>query len=1145
MKKKQYCMMMCGISQIKENENKLYLDCSYDDLNITSENYLIRQVQQISGELKKKIIFEKLTKGGKKYEFTRVVTIKTGNITKENKGLLDRLIKEGFYINKTHFTMIKLLGGSHHKKIQQFYTPDDIAEKLQPRIDMKALQHTIRAKRLTSNALLTTDIYAVPYDLNSIDICIIPDNELILELSNMNGIVSYEYKDMTEKDKELYDKKQELNQEINEMFKAYKKLTEDTEFDYSKLKLVEGFNTYKTPSRWLKENNRLVMIEEVSAPQYYTKNKDGKRFITYTENQTVAIDEKLLEIAEWSTGYKLKDVDSIAVNNFDGMGIVSREFGQVLQKYLQSDLKEEKHLITGFQLRIPQLKGFFPMVNIKTYFKLKGISAIYDIFGTPHDTSKIDILACESVFKAKLDTSSGKKQWMWKDIEEYKEALVSNKYDCIGVSNYSHELKSNEYRTITYQLLSSIFRLSQFDVLALAAPQGEMIANVLKIYTKKEIEWEDIKYIQIYLNNILESKESNDDDYIETAIQMLNLNKYMAFDKKFTSFLFNQIKHELEQMALGRIKVHSNYLYVTGDILGFLKYASKFTDEKCKHKEYRDKIAAEKVEGYLKENEFYMAGTIGDKVLVRNPLMAESEIEHAMFVDIQDEDVMFIRYLKNIIQSTMNTSIFQQMGGYDTDGDELHLIHLDYNLKNADIDWLLNYHYDNKIENLKNEFKDHFDSKYKNKEIVTFGDLIKNDLKVQVNINDKVGEEGSEWNIDNIAEFILSSDDKTGSITNINTTILNLKNGIYENVRKKKLTKEEAIKDLKQLILANQIMKHKQGEMIDASKTGNKVEIPKVIKKQFIKRPYFYKYKGQDDNDIADTGSALDMFCKKIEGLLNVIDVILNDKTRDKVKEFEVTNLSSYIFSNSISYSQCEPYIREFEALKKEYIKNKKILVAEKEKINVYSKNDDDKLARKLNREKWSKLIKETRNKAKELCPINGVRGNTVIIITYEKSDNYDFAWVVASDVFLSRLQTSQTESYLVSKDDNGDIEYLGKKYKLEIKGVKANNLNDDIENVEIDKTKLNDYELAVFILKSEEDKKPTLEKLKNKDYIEMKLVNEEGFIKLNVDGINLGINQKYYAEGNLRQRVGQTVILKDIIQKNSSSAKILVDIVP
>lgn len=1134
LKKIQYEVLMCTLNQVEECDGKLYLNWEEDNFTITSQSFLIRQIQNIRFE-----IGEKITKN-KGIERAHLITIKSGKTTKKEKEVLEKLLKEGFYLDDVHYSLIKLLGGSHHKQVKQFYTSDVILEKLQPRIDMKEVSHTTRAKRLTSNALLTTDIYAIPYEVKDLDICIIPDNELELELPNMNGIVKYDYKDMTEDEQRKYSEKIELDASIKNMFEEYKKLTKGS-IDYSKLKLAEGFNTYKTPSRWLNEDNRLVMSEEISAPQYYTKNKSGDKFIAYTENQTIVINEELLEIAEWSTGYKLIDVESIAVNNFDGMGLVSLEFSHVLQNYLQSDLKEEdKHLITGYQLRLPQIKGFFPMVNIKTYFKQKEVSVIYDIFGEPHDTSQIDILGCESIFKAKLDTSSGKKQWMWSNIDEYKEALIANKYDCIGVANYAHELKNNEYRNITYQLLSSMLKLSQNELLALATPQGEMIANALNIYRKEEIEWEDIKYVQVYLNNILENKESDDDNYVETAIEMLNLNKYMVFDKKFTSFLFNHIKQELEQMCLGRIKLHSNYLYVTGDILGFLKYASKFNTEECKDKDYRDNLAVEKIEGTLKENEFYMAGTTGEKILVRNPLMKESEVENAAFVDINHEDEMYIRHLKNIIQSPMNTTIFQKMGGFDEDGDELHLIHLDYNLKSADIKWMINFDYNNKMEELKNNVQEYFDSKYEGKEVITFADLIRKDLKVQVNINDKVGEEGSEWNIENISEFILSSNDKTGTITDINTTILNNLNRLFREVKSGEITKEDASKYIGQLILSNQIMKHKQGEMIDASKTGAEVDIPEIIKKIFNKRPYFYKYKGKSEADVIKTNSALERFCRKIEGLINSIKVILDDKVRDKVKEFKVTNLSSYIFNNEIAYTQYEEFIEPLKKLKKEYGKKKNELIGEKKNINMYSKNDEDKEARKIYRKKWSDLMKEIREKAKEICPVNGIRGNAVIAITYEKSDGYDFAWVAASDVFLTRLEKNQTECYLVSRSADGDIDYLGKKYKCEIKDVKKK----ENHGFKLDETKLEDYELSICVYSKDSDEKvQALAKLKNEEFNNLKLVEEDGYIKINIDGTNLGINQKCYAEGNLKQRIGQTVKLNDVLKVAPRSIQILVDV--
>lgn len=36
-----------------------------------------------------------------------------------------------------HYSLIKLLGGNHHKQVKQFYTTEAILEKLQPQIYIK------------------------------------------------------------------------------------------------------------------------------------------------------------------------------------------------------------------------------------------------------------------------------------------------------------------------------------------------------------------------------------------------------------------------------------------------------------------------------------------------------------------------------------------------------------------------------------------------------------------------------------------------------------------------------------------------------------------------------------------------------------------------------------------------------------------------------------------------------------------------------------------------------------------------------------------------------------------------------------------------------------------------------------------------
>ena len=121
-----------------------------------------------------------------------------------------------------------------------------------------------------------------------------------------------------------------------------------------------------------------------------------------------------------------------------------------------------------------------------------------------------------------------------------------------------------------------------------------------------------------------------------------------------------------------------------------------------------------------------------------------------------------------------------------------------------------------------------------------------------------------------------------------------------------------------------------------------------------------------------------------------------------------------------------------------------------------------------------------------------------------------------------------------------GDIECLGKTYKSEFKEA----IEKIKEKIKTDQTKLNNYKLTVCVYKSDcIEKKERFEKLKKGEYTNLVLVEEDGFIKLSVDGVNLGIDHKCYAAGNLKQRIGQAVIINKKNPPSASSINIYVDI--
>ena len=215
--------------------------------------------------------------------------------------------------------------------------------------------------------------------------------------------------------------------------------------------------------------------------------------------------------------------------------------------------------------------------------------------------------------------------------------------------------------------------------------------------------------------------------------------------------------------------------------------------------------------------------------------MSYSEIAKVEFVDYQGEDSEFINHLDNIIQMPLGTEP-DRLGGCDRDGDELFVLSTDYNLKDTKIEYLQNYNYvvkreesenfgKNMLEIINQSLQEHFNTRFPDKDIVTIEDYVVSSL-VQVNDEDKATAPSKEWNKENVIQFILDSEDKTGAITDINTAIENVAN-------------EEG--DLSKYALPNAIMKDLQGKMIDASKSGlfDQVVVPEVIKLKFRKKPQF------------------------------------------------------------------------------------------------------------------------------------------------------------------------------------------------------------------------------------------------------------------------------------------------------------------
>lgn len=1163
LKKRQYHIWQYKLDDIYENDGKLMVNFSEEEAINSSETLMLYILNEKIRERKyyDSVEYKTDEKGNElrvKKNFAPIMTVETGRSrNKEQTAKLQRLLSEGFYINTEplgHFVFLdNVLSGSQNKECRQIFVYEDYYEKLKEHISLgvEPKKCTV-SKNLTRNALTTTDVYLIPTDMKKLGICIIPDCEVPV-YEDVNIVKQYT---RTPEEEKLYEDLMAWIDADKEYYKKIKSASEAVNSNECKIEKKTKENrqkgTYKTVNQW-KTDGRKVKAEELENPKarIYVDTK-AKYYPLYIEEQTDEIKEdetKEIPITEWSTGLQLyTDKSHKCIENvFDGMGIISKKLGDKFKEFIGTD-----YPITGYQLRIPAIKGFFPVVDFKAYFKKHNIEFITDMWGQPHKADEIDILTTESTFKAKLNVTgvkedgSEKKEWMFKSIDEYKDLLVKYGYDVIGVSNFAKPVEE-EFRRATYQLWLAI-NINKLDLLALSNIQGDVIHKVLSIYRKDEIDWQDIKYIETFLNLIQkENADTNLAKECADAIKAIHINKKMVFDRKVIQTIKDVINKKLDDMCMGRFYVKGKYLYVTQDILAFLRYASAENREQWEYS------------GFLGKKEFYCGGKItGRNLLARNPIMSYSEIAKVDFVDYQGEDSEFIKHLDNIIQMPLGTEP-DRLGGNDKDGDELFVLSTDYNLKDTRIEYLQNYNFivkkedsenfnKNLLEVINQSLQDHFNKRFTEKDTVTIEDYVVPSL-VQVNDEDKATAPSKEWNKENIIQFILDSEDKTGVITDINTAIENIAN-------------EEG--NLPKYALPIAIMKDLQGKMIDASKSGlfDQVVIPEVIKLKFRKKPQFMYYKdGNEFNKDYSTKSVMDFFADRMKQFKEYVNKVMREDTNRKIKAQRFENIYNYLMNPELDGEEVQRVIEALDDVYSYFIKENRVLAILKSHINPYSSDDRYKREREIVDQKFKALYEKTKTDAEKVCCCPSLLATAAVRMTYinskynNQNDNYSFCWIIAPEGILQNIKMHEDKEkiYVVKADkkEQDVFEWLGEYYKTQVsngeyplKFDEEKDMSIPVEYIRKVEEELSDIQdLKITIMDVEKGKAEEIaNEMLGKTY--KLFVNEKNWLGI-IGNMSIKERETLSSGIDLRKYIGHDVTIKEIITAKDSQTviKVIVDI--
>ncbi|WDM22897.1 hypothetical protein [Paenibacillus polymyxa] len=980
----------------------------------------------------------------KKKNILPIMTIETGRgRSQEDNDKLKRLLEKGFtaiYSNTngqeiarhTYVFLDNVLSGAQNKECRQLFVLEKYDEALKAHVSLgtEPTQCTV-SKNLTRNALMTTDVYLCPVDMKQLTICILPDKEIPVT-EDVEMILPYH---RTPEEEGKYVKLQAYMEEEKHYEKQRQKISQKVKDHKIELPIAPNDREqYKTTGRWERENNRRVCLEHLTKPAWKVEKKDGVSVPVWTINQTEPYEKKELPIAPWSTGLQLAEVKSHTVmeNVFDGMGLVSKELGQQMERFLQVD-----YTITGYQLRLPTIKGFFPCVDFHGYFRKHNVKRIQDIFGTWHDADKIDILTTESTFKAKLQVIGEKpdgleeKAWLFPSIAVYQSKLIEYGYDAIGISNVAKPVHE-QYRKSSYQLLLAL-DLQARDVVCLSHVQGDLIYRALSIYRKEELDWEGLRYLQAFLHLVYrENSDNGIGKQCSDAIHALQLNKKLAFDHKVRQTIKEVIDHKIDEMGLGKFYIEAKYLYVTQDILAFLSYAAAADHHTWEYT------------GFLSAKQSYCGGAIlGQNLFARNPIMSFSEITRTTFVDYEGEDAEFIRHIDNIVQLPLGTEP-DRLGGADRDGDELLVLSTELNLVETQIEYLQQYnfkvnneksehHGKNRLDLLNENIQQHFAERFPAQAKVSVADYVIDSL-VQVNDADKSTAPSQDWNKANVIDFIIRSEDKTGEITDINTTIENIAN---------------AKGRLLQYKFPIAIMKHLQALCIDASKSGlfDQVVIPDVIQYRFgTLKPQFTFFKdGKTYNKYRQYISALDLLAESMFSFKKYINRIMIDDTDRKIRKHQFENIYQYFQNPDLDTVYVDQTINALKTTYDTFLQINRELTQEKQSLNPFASDEKQKRLRKEVDAKFAELYRETKAAAESICDCPSLLATAAVRKTYvdskakKSNKNYSFCWVVASEGMLQNVQLHYEDKDKVyiqqaKESDEHTFEWLGHNYATVMK---------------------------------------------------------------------------------------------------------------
>lgn len=367
---------------------------------------------------------------------------------------------------------------------------------------------------------------------------------------------------------------------------------------------------------------------------------------------------------------RVERVEDFSVTEFDGEGLVSKEYATRLNKALGG-----RH--TSFQIRLPFVKGMLHQVDFHDFFRSAGTTHLTDLWGVNHPVAKVDVILTKSMFKGYGWLAENGKSWSdyWATFRKYRHALY--------VTNTSKE-RPQGFTQLNYQFLTTLSMTGE-EFRPRDLPDGwehSPKEDARQWLTKAtETEYYKLRADAAYRRQVFTRQAGWWGADRKSRAYLLGklLEKNPAFigESVYQEQLEAMAQRLLKDYALGRLQVAGDVRFLSGDLLQFLVTLLDVTPKKRTKSQWTFLSVAQSIE--FQDHAFYAPrpGYKGKSActILRNPHIARNEeILLDPYRPVEQMRKHYLGHLTDVVMVSSTMYAAERLGGADFDGDMVKTI---------------------------------------------------------------------------------------------------------------------------------------------------------------------------------------------------------------------------------------------------------------------------------------------------------------------------------------------------------------------------------------------------------------------------------------------------------------------------------------